>query len=68
LSIDFRVCTSKDIQIEKHLDQKTKAGRSRRLFPAWHRRDEMSEEGFHLSMINHRDRFLDRRPKEPKEF
>jgi transposase len=32
--------------------------RSRRMFSAWHRRDEMSEVGFHRSMIAHRDRFL----------
>lgn len=50
---------------EKHPDKYTKAwaeqlvDRSRRLFSAWHRRDEMSEEGFHRSMITHRDRFLE---------
>lgn len=50
---------------EKHPDKKTKAwaeqlvDRSRRLFSAWHRRDEMSEEGFHRSMLTHRDRFLE---------
>ena len=44
---------------EKHPDKRTKAwaeqllDRSRKLFSAWHRRDEMSEEGFHLSMITH---------------
>lgn len=50
---------------EKHPDQKTKAWakqlleRSRRLFSAWHRREEMSAEGFHRSMLTHRDRFLE---------
>ena len=33
--------------------------RSRRLFLAWHRRDEMSEIGFERSMNLHRDRFLE---------
>jgi len=38
-------------------------------FSAWHRRDEMSEEGFHRSMITHRDRFLElvRNPPTAKE-
>ena len=50
---------------EKHPDKKTKAWaeqlleRSRRLFSAWHRRDEMTAEGFHRSMLTHRDRFLE---------
>ena len=60
---------------EKHPDKKTKAwaeqlvDRSRRLFSAWHRRDEMSEEGFHRSMVTHRDRFLElvRNPPSTKE-
>lgn len=60
---------------EKHPDMKTKAwaeqlvDRSRRLFSAWHRRDEMSEEGFHRSMVTHRDRFLElvRHPPSTKE-
>lgn len=60
---------------EKHPDKKTKAwaeqlvDRSRRLFSAWHRRDEMSEEGFHRSMMTHRDRFLElvRNPPSTKE-
>lgn len=60
---------------EKHPDQKTKAwaeqlvDRSRRLFSAWHRRDEMSEDGFHRSMLTHRDRFLNlvRQPPGTKE-
>ena len=59
----------------KHPDKKTKAwaeqllDRSRRLFSAWHRRDAMSEEGFHRSMITHRDRFLEivRKPPNSKE-
>lgn len=60
---------------EKHPDKKTKiwaeqlVDRSRRLFSAWHRRDAMSEEGFHRSMITHRDRFLElvRNPPSTKE-
>jgi hypothetical protein len=61
--------------LEKHPDKKTKAwaeqllDRSRRLFSAWHRRDEMTAEGFHRSMVTHRDRFLDlvRNPPSTKE-
>ena len=60
---------------EKHPDRKTKAwaeqllDRSRKLFSAWHRRDEMSDEGFHRSMITHRNRFLEliRKPPCSKE-
>jgi len=60
---------------EKHPDKKTKVwaeqllDRSRRLFSAWHRRDEMAAEGFHRSMITHRDRFLElvRNPPSTKE-
>ena len=60
---------------EKYPDKKTKAwaeqllDRSRRLFSAWHRRDEMTKEGFHRSMITHRDRFLElvRNPPSTKE-
>jgi transposase len=60
---------------EKHPDKKTKAwaeqllDRSRRLFSAWHRRDEMSQDGFHRSMMTHRDRFLElvRNPPSTKE-
>lgn len=60
---------------EKHPDRKTKAwaeqllDRSRRLFSAWHRRDEMTEEGFRRSMITHRGRFLEivRNPPLTKE-
>lgn len=60
---------------EKHPDKKTKAwaeqlvDRSRRLFSAWHRRDEMSDEGFHRSMLTHRERFLEvvRKPPSTKE-
>jgi transposase len=50
---------------EKHPDKKTKAwaaqllDRSRRLFSAWHRREEMTADGFHRSMLTHRDRFLE---------
>ena len=33
--------------------------RARRMFSAWHRRGQMSEAGFHRSMLTHRDRFLD---------
>lgn len=32
--------------------------RARRLFVAWHRREEMSATGFHRSMLTQRDRFL----------
>ena len=61
--------------LEKHPDKKTKAwaeqllDRSRRLFSAWHRRGEMKAEGFHRSMLTHRDRFLDlvRNPPSTKE-
>ncbi len=48
----------------KYPDKKTKAwseqllGRSRKIFSAWHRREEMTEAGFQRSMIIHRDRFL----------
>jgi transposase len=60
---------------EKHPDKKTKAWaeqlleRSRRLFSAWHRRDEMTAEGFQRSMLTHRDRFLElvRQPPSTKE-
>jgi hypothetical protein len=59
----------------KHPDNQTKAwanqllDRSRRLFSAWHRRDEMTADGFHRSMITHRDRFLElvRNPPSSKE-
>jgi transposase len=59
----------------KHPDKKTKAwaeqllDRSRRLFSAWHRRDEMTADGFRRSMITHRDRFLElvRNPPSSKE-
>lgn len=59
----------------KHPDQKTKAwaeqllDRSRKMFSAWHRRDDMSEDGFHRSMMIHRDRFLEivRKPPDSKE-
>jgi hypothetical protein len=60
---------------EKHPDPETNAwaeqllDRSRRLFSAWHRRDDMSAEGFQRSMILHRDRFLElvRHPPSTKE-
>lgn len=60
---------------EKHPDPKTKAwagqllDRSRRLFRAWHSRSEMSEAGFHRSMLTHRERFLElvRQPPTSKE-
>jgi transposase len=47
-----------------HPNKKTRAwgeqllDRSRRLFTAWHRRDEMTKAGFFRSMMIHRDRFL----------
>jgi hypothetical protein len=61
--------------LEKHPDKKTKAwagqllDRSRRLFSAWRRRDEMTAEGFRRSMLTHRDRFLElvRNPPSTKE-
>jgi transposase len=61
--------------LEKHPDRKTKAwaeqllDRSRRLFKAYHRRDEMSAEGYRHSMLLHRDRFLElvRQPPSSKE-
>lgn len=61
--------------LQKHPDAETNAWaqqlleRSRRLFRAWHRRDEMTEEGFHRSMLTHRDRFLElvRQPPATKE-
>ena len=46
--------------LPKHPDQETKAwaeqlqDRTRRLFSAWHRRDEMTAEGFRRSMLTHR--------------
>lgn len=60
---------------EKHPDKATRVwaeqllDRSRRLFSAWHRRDEMTAEGFHRSMLTHRDRFLElvRQPPSSKE-
>jgi len=59
----------------KHPDKKTKVwaeqllDRSRRMFLAWHRRAEMTDAGFHRSMITHRDRFLEivRKPPDSKE-
>jgi len=50
--------------LEKHPNKKARrwAGklldRTRRLFKAWHRRDEMSDEGRHRSFVMHRDKFL----------
>jgi hypothetical protein len=51
--------------LEKHPDRKTKTwaqqllDRSRRLFRAYHSRDEMTDDGYRRSMLIHRDRFLD---------
>ncbi len=61
--------------LEKHPDKKTKAwaeqllDRSRRLFSAWHRREQMTAEGFPRSMLVHRDRFLElvRQPPQTNE-
>lgn len=61
--------------LEKHPDEKTKAwaeqllDRSRRLFSAWHHREQMTEHGFERSMTLHRDRFLElvRQPPQTKE-
>ena len=66
----------RDIRFLKKLpDKKTKVwaeqleDRSRRLFQAWHTRDEMTAEGFRRSMMIHRDRFLElvRQPPSTKE-
>ncbi len=59
----------------KHPDKKTQAwaerllNRSRKMFSAWHRHDEMTDAGFHRSMLTHRDRFLKqvRKPPDSKE-
>jgi hypothetical protein len=61
--------------LSKHPNKQTKAwaesllDRSRRMFSAWHRRDEMTEAGFHRSMITHRCRFLEivGKPPDSKE-
>jgi transposase len=61
--------------LQTHPDPQTQAWaaqlleRSRRLFAAWHRRDEMAAPGFHRSMLTHRDRFLQvvRQPPTTKE-
>jgi uncharacterized coiled-coil protein SlyX len=51
--------------LEKHPHKKTKEwaeqllDRSRRIFSAWHRRDEMTDAGFYRSMVTHRDRFME---------
>ncbi len=50
--------------LEKHPDEETKVwaqqllDRTRRLFRAYHRRGEMTDEGYQRSMLTHRDRFL----------
>jgi hypothetical protein len=59
----------------KHPDKKTKAwaeqllDRAKKMFSAWHRRDEMTESGFRRSMLTHRDRFLEivRKPPDSTE-
>ena len=59
----------------KHPDKKTKAwaeallDRAKKMFSAWHRREEMTEVGFHRSMLTHRDRFLEivRKPPDSTE-
>lgn len=61
--------------LEKHPDSQTRKwaeqllDRSRRMFSAWHRRNEMTAEGFQRSMLTHRDRFLQliRNPPSTKE-
>ena len=61
--------------LKKHPHKKTNRwaeqllDRSRRMFSAWHRRDAMTGDGFHRSMITHRDRFLEiaRKPPDSKE-
>jgi transposase len=50
--------------LEKHPNKKARRWavklleRTRRMFAAWHRRDEMSGEGRHRSFVMHRDKFL----------
>ncbi|MBN1589942.1 MAG: IS66 family transposase [Pirellulales bacterium] len=50
--------------LEKHPDNRVRIwsgellDRSRRMFSAWHRRDKMSDEGRHRSLVMHRDKFL----------
>ena len=59
----------------KHPDKKTKVwaeqlqDRSRKMFSAWHRREDMTKEGLKRSMKIHRDRFLEiiRKPPDIKE-
>ena len=59
----------------EHPDRKTRVwaeqllDRSRRLFSAWYRRDEMSETGLYRSLVTHRDRLLDivRNPPNSRE-
>ncbi len=59
----------------KHPDKRTKAwaeelqNRSRKVFSSYHRREEMSEPGFHRSMLIQRDRFLEivRKPPDSQE-
>jgi transposase len=61
--------------LQTHPDRQTQAWaeqlleRARRLFAAWHRREEMADAGFHRSMLTHRARFLQvvRHPPAPKE-
>ncbi len=61
--------------LTKHPDKPTRVwaeqllDRSRRLFKAWHRRDEMDAAGFRRSMKFHRNRFLEivRNPPKSKE-
>ena len=60
---------------EKHPQRDTRQwaedllDRTRRLFSAWHRRDEMTAEGFNRSMVTHRERFIEivRKPPPAKE-
>ena len=61
----LQVPVSRDIRfLLKHPNPETRSwaeellDRSRRMFSAWHQRDEMTEVGFRRSMIIHRDRFL----------
>jgi len=50
--------------LEKHPNKRARAwgdrllDRTKRLFSAWHRREEMSEEGRRRSFVMHRDKFL----------
>jgi hypothetical protein len=56
---DIRFLAEKHPQKATRIWAESLLDRTRRLFSAWHRRDEMTAEGFHRSMLTHRDRFLE---------